>query len=456
MPESHTPLRLALLHRAWRMPKRYIAPWYIAYLLLGAATAGIFSLLVPLMIVAVSHRPSLIAYVFGAYNLGLLTSPIWGKLTERRRDYRFVFLGGFFVAACSIVVLPMASGISVWCLLAFLTGLGTAAASTVASLFIFDFAPREEWEPRIGWLQSFNGFGLVVGLLIAGALTGALTMGLWVAGGLMFAALFVGGIGLPVKRTTHPFHLRETLQDLDFRSLAAFGYTEFLGRGFLHHSHHLNLAGLRQLPRLLPTAFGRFLVSWFSLSFGVAAFFAYFPILLQQSYGLPASLTALTYAIAAGVGIVLYVQASRWCSRWGSDRVYRWSLVLRWAGFVTLFVLYFLPLPGKTAIALFGFACIVLAWPALSVSGTALAGRLSPLSEGEAIGLFNASTAIATISGTLAGGPLAATLGYAAVLGLGVIGIGLAWLPALTRHSIHPEPVGSSPRAKLPRPRNPT
>jgi hypothetical protein len=87
-------LRLAL--RTITAPRRYVRPWYFAYLLLGAVTSGLLTVLLPLTVEAVSHRLSTVAYVMGAYNFGLLTSPLWGIVAERLKAYRHLFLGSFW------------------------------------------------------------------------------------------------------------------------------------------------------------------------------------------------------------------------------------------------------------------------------------------------------------------------------------------------------------------------
>ena len=73
---DHHPLHV--LRRAWKTPRPFIAIWYGSYLLLGAAVAGLFVIMVPLVIVATTHDSRLVAYVIGAYNAGLLLSPAWG------------------------------------------------------------------------------------------------------------------------------------------------------------------------------------------------------------------------------------------------------------------------------------------------------------------------------------------------------------------------------------------
>ncbi len=426
--------RMALLREALRAPRRYIEPWYLAYLLLGAVTAGLVPVLLPLMVIAVSHGIGTVAYVMGAFNLGLLTSPLWGLLAERGRLYRPVFFGGFAAVLGALAALPVVAGTGPWMLAAALAGAGTAAAATVASLFVVDFAPRAEWEPRIGWLQGFNGAGQVVGLLLAGAFSSGLySSGLWVAALLLVPALYFGGRGLPVARAARRERGRHVHLHLDVRALATMPRANLLGGGLLRHSHHLNLAALRSLGALVRTPFGRFLGSWFLLSFGVAGFFAYFPLLMRSSYSVPPALTSLTYALAAGAGISLFVLASRWAASAGAARVYLAGVLLRVAGFGLLLVLDLVPLAAADAIALAGFAAIVLAWPILSVAGTDLAARLAPMGEGAAMGLFNASQALATVFGTFAAGPLVHVFGYGVVPALalgGLIGAGV-WMRGL-------------------------
>jgi fucose permease len=57
-----------------------------------------------------------------------------------------------------------------WLACAFLIGFGTGASNTVASLFVVEFTPKDEWSERISWLQTFNALGLVLGMAIASAL----------------------------------------------------------------------------------------------------------------------------------------------------------------------------------------------------------------------------------------------------------------------------------------------
>lgn len=426
----------ALNHRlrAWRQalgePERYVRPWYGAYLLLGIVTSGIVPVLLPLMMVAISHRMSSVAYVMGVYDLGLLTSPLWGMLAERLKLYRSLFSLAFVIAGLAIGIFPFLHTLTGWMAAAFVLGAGSSGAGTMASLFIVDFAPQAEWEPRIGLLQSFNGAGQVFGLLLAGIFShGQFDTGLWVGAVLLLPALLIGGVGLPVERRTRPADVHPH-RLLDVRALAAFPHVNLLsGIGF--HFHHLNMSGLRHLPDIVGTPFGRFILSWFLLALGVAGFFTYFPLMLEHGYGLNTHLSSLIYAVAAAVGIVLFVLASRWAARFGSGKVYHLGLWLRLIGFAVLVVPYVVPVGAREAFAAVGFVLIVVAWPIISVAGTGLAARLAPFSEGAAMGLFNASLALATVIGAFASGPLMSALGFRSIAWTGVIGLLLAILAGL-------------------------
>ncbi len=419
---------MRVLRRVAATPGRYVRPWYLAYLLLGAVTAGIIPILFPLMISGATHNLSTVAFVMAGYNLGLLMSPVWGTVAERRRLYRTVFFGGLFLTAAATALMPFMTGLHEWLPVAFVIGAGSAAVATVATLFIVDFDPREEWEPHIGMLQSFNAIGQVVGLLLAGIFAGgAFGAGLWVAALLLMPAFFLGGLGLPAggrAQERQPL-ARRVRKHLDIRALAVFPRLNFPS-GIEFHLHHLNMNGLRQLPAVVGTAFGRFLLSWFMLAFGVAAFFTYFPLMLADAYGIPAHVTSATYALVAALGIGVFILTSRLIARFGSGKVYRAGLWVRLVGFLFLMLPFVFSIRHSSVLALVAFALIVLAWPVLSVAGTGIAARLAPFSEGAALGLFNASLASATVIGTFVSGPLVRAFGYAVIPAVAIAGLLIA------------------------------
>ena len=361
--------------RASESPRRYLAPWYLAYLILGLITSGMLPFLLPLMVATTTHDLGRIAYVIGAYNAGLLPAPLLGLLAERHKLFRPVFFGGFISMSVSLGAFTEASGLGVWVSLAVLCGLGAGAVATVASLFVVDFAPKPEWNSRIGWLQSFSGAGQLAGLLIAGLIVrGPLAYGFWLAAALSAIAIVVGHIGLPSETRPHGIRLPPLAWG---RLMGGFHAGPPFG-GLLHHSHHLQGEALISLPKAAIGAFGRFLFAWAAINFGVAPFFAYYPLMMNNDFDIVPATTALLYALAAAVGIGLFVVAGRAAQQYGPRRVFRLGLAVRVAGFGVLAALTLVSPAGAPAVAMVGFILVVLAWPILSVSGTGLAASLTP------------------------------------------------------------------------------
>jgi MFS family permease len=392
--------------------RRLFAPWYLAYLILGLINSGMLPFLLPLAMAASGHDLDTIAYAIGAYNVGMLPAPLLGILAERRRLFRSVFFSGFIVVSLALACLPEISNLTLWVILAFLTGFGVGSVATVAPLFVVDFAPKDEWEARIGWLQSFNGAGQLVGLLIVGVVAmGPLSYGFWLSSAAAILAIAVGRIGLPTDG-----HRRQS-------GLPRLAWGDAMGRvqpapaigGLLQHSHQLQEAAWHRPPKDFRQEFSCSLLAWASLNLGVAPFFAYYPLMMDMSYRIPPTTTALLYALAAAVGIALFAFSGRMAQRFGPGPVFRSGLALRAVGFGSLAFLSLIPVTGGRFLAMFAFALIMLAWPVLSVSGTVLVARLTPIGEGAAMGLLAASGAVATVLGTFLGGPLVEALGYPVV-----------------------------------------
>ena len=403
--------------------RKSVSVWYGSYAILGVVTAALVPVLLPLMIKALSQNLTYVGWVMGIYNCGLLTSPLWGNWADKKHIHRSIFFSGFIILLVGLVIMPFSKFLLEWLGIAFIIGTGTAAVATVASLFVVEFNPQSEWASRIGWLQSFNGFGQTIGLLLAAVFSnqGDFSTGLWTGAALLIPAIFIGHFGLPVKKAAGIE--RHHLHHLNYHEMAKFVRVEFLGGGVLRHSHHLNLSGIRSVAKLFNSTFGYFIISWFISSLGIAAFFAYFPLAMKTAYNVAPGVTSLVYAVAGGISMVLYSGSTKLSNRFGVAVVYRWGIMLRLVGFIVLLLLIFLHIPERSLIASAAFAIIILAWPILSVTGTTLTADITPVSEGEAMGLFNSSGAIGTVIGTLLGGLLVQYLGYAAFSLMGVGGL---------------------------------
>jgi MFS family permease len=405
-------------------PRRWLERWYVVYALLGAVTSGLIPILLPLMMVSVSHNQlATVGYVMGAFNLGAMSSPFWGRLADAEKIYRSICLSGLVLTILSMSLFPFAQGLLEWFVLALGIGAGSAAVTTCVTLLIVEFHPKNEWTPRIGWLQTFNGAGQMLGLLLAGVFAaGYFDIGLWTGAGILAAGVVIGMVSLPRNgREQAPVKPPPPLGEhrglgLDFLALARFDHVELLGVGLLRHFHVLNLVGILNAFKLLPTRFGRFLVSWFCIFVGVAGFFASFPLFLQDSFSIPPSATSLTYGIACGIGLFLYTFCGRWAERFGAGRIYFSGRMARLLGFTLMLVIFLIPHTLLSApLALLSFAIVVLSWPVISVTGTELTSELSPLSQGAAQGLNNAANGIGTVAGTYLAGGLIHWAGYVSI-----------------------------------------
>jgi MFS family permease len=387
-----------------------VEPWYFAYGLLGVTVAGVVPILVPLT-VSRAQNAGEVGLVMAAVSLGGLTAPVWGRLADRRRLHRSLLAGGLLATALGLAAFPFTTTPMVWLGLALLAGLGAAAAATVANLFVVEAHPQIEWDDRIGWLQTFYGGGQVGGLLLAGVFNQAHPRnGLLVAAGVTALAVVPGwfttqtpvGPLIPKPILLHPARHGEW----------AIGSPQRL-------FHHLHWSALGQMR----SPFGLFLLAWLLSFGGAAAMFSLYPVLMQQLYGVSPGLSSVGFGVAAGLALALYSPAGRWSRRYGPVRVLRIALAVRLLGFVGLLVLG-LTHPGDRGwLALLIFLVVVLTWSLLSVSGTALTAQLSPANEGQAMGLFNATTAVAGVLGAVLGGWCAGRWGYAAALGPAVLGV---------------------------------
>jgi DHA1 family tetracycline resistance protein-like MFS transporter len=394
---------------------RWVEPWYMAYALLGATTAGLAPILLPL---SASRNGDAIhvGLVMASFNLGGLTAPLWGSLADRNRLHRWLLCGGLLTTAIGLAAFPLTKNQTARLGFALLQGMGATGSATVANLFVVEVHPQSEWDERIGWLQTFYGGGQVGGLFLAGILSQTdLRRGLFVASGLTLMAALLGWLTTQ-KPPKQSISRRPLLQRVP--------HSEWVVGSPQHLYHHPSLNTLLQLGKGLQSPFGLFLISWF-ISFGSsAAFFSLYPVLMGQVFGLSPSLSSSGYAIAAGLGLVFYTIAGGWSDRIGPTVVMQIGLGLRLLAFLGLLFLGLTHFTGS--LALIGFFFVVLAWSLLSVSGTALTAKLSPSSEGEGMGIFNAATALSSVIGAACGGWTAAQWGYNGATVLAVGGVGLS------------------------------
>ncbi len=382
-----------LRHGLIAFPRRvlpWIEPWFFIYACLGIVQDGVLPLLLPLSAGGSSHAGAIV----GVMNLAGLTSPFWGHFADRRRLHRQVLVAGMLVVTVALLLMPAHLGLPLQIAIAGILGIGFAAANTVANIFIISVRPQEEWDARIGALQLLMGLGEVVGLLLAGIIGGrhALAFGVsaaLVASALPIALMTLRGVQVPVSRAAAVAH-----SPVGGQSCA--GSPQ-------RHFHLPTWSGLGNLLCELEMPFARLSIVWFVSYAAMSAVLTMFPLALVRAFSVSDGLPATAYAFASAASLVIFPWAVSIAERHSEWFVLRVGFVVRTIAIAILGVAFLAHVSG-VPLALTGFAVLVMAWPLLGVSSTALVAQNAPAEKGEALGVFNASSSVAAALGAFLGG----------------------------------------------------
>lgn len=422
MPPTQV-MSLVTPYPSWR---HWVEPWYLAYAILGATAAGIAPMVLPLAISRVG-TPTDVGLVMAAVSLGGVLAPLWGRLADRYRLHRGLLVSGLGLTAVGLAAFPFATTPTAWLGLALLQGIGAAGTATVANLFVVEVHPQDEWDTRIGWLQTFHGGGQMAGLLlVAGLEHTGLRAGLLVAAGVTALAMVVGWRTTPLP--PQALRSRPVVSHPVRHGEWAFACPQ-------HHYHHPEITPLRHLRGVWQTPLGRFLALWLVCLIGSSAFFALYPVLMHEVFGVSVGASSAAFALIAGLRLLLYAPAGHWSQRFGPVRVLWVAFGVRWLAFLGVFVLGWSAGLQHRWLAMLGLLLAALPWSLLSVSSTALTARLSPRDEGEGMGWLNAVSALAGVLGAALGGWSAERWGYNAAAGLAVAGLTLGMGLALFTHT---------------------
>jgi MFS family permease len=432
LPNTHLP-HPHLPHGLVTFPRRlwpWIEPWFLVYACLGVVQGGMLPLLLPLSAGGSTHAGAIV----GVMNLAGVTAPFWGHLADRRRLHRQVLLAGALAALVALLFMPMQLALPLKTMFAALLGVGFAAANTVANMFIVEVRPPDEWDARIGALQALSGLGQVLGLLLAGLIGGRYALAYSVAAALVAASvpmawLTLRGVQVPIRRE------EATAQP----PVGGEGWAGSPQRMF----HIPTWRGLRTLLDELHMPFARLMIVWFMAFIAISAVLTMLPLALVRVFGVSTGLPATTYAFAAAGSLAMYPLVARISKRHGVRFVMQAGFAARTVAIVILAAAFlagtggmttFLAGTGGVALALAGFVALVMAWPLLGVSGTALAAQLAPGEKGEALGLFNASSSMAGAIGAVLGGWAMDVFGYGMVCAVAAVIVGLAVLCCGGKH----------------------
>ncbi len=411
---------------AWRT---YSERWYAGYAFQGAVVLGVAPILLPLLMDKAGGAGQAGAVVATFY-AGQLTAPLLGKLTDSLRLHRLVYLAGYVLLALGLGLFPLAHSLTFWFLLAFLQGMGSAATNTVSAMFIVETKPKDQWDQRIGWLQTFYGFGQAIGLGLAALLQAAPTAGMVIAAALMLPGVLLGRLGLPHPADHEPRAAKPAFnRGRHFQPRLLFASIHLHGPNI-----HKQLAGFL---KVCSSRFGLYIASWFCVMYGTWIIYNLYPLLMDKAYGLTAGPSSLYYALAAGLGVFAYAPSGSLGKRWGDGAVVMAGTVMTLASTAGMAWLAYFSVPGESLLVPAFFILLPVAWSPLIVAGTAFTAQLGAeagLADGASMGVFNATTAIASVLAAVSAGGAADWLGYGSLpligAGLTVVG-GVLLLPLL-------------------------
>lgn len=420
--------------------KQFVSPWYLGYAFQGAAVLGLAPILLPL-IVGTALSSSAAGTVVACFYVGQLASPWLGNIADRTRAFRLIYAAGYVLLAAGLIGFALVENLVFWCLLAFLQGLGSAATNTVAAMFIVEFSPKKEWDGKIGWLQTFYGTGQAIGLGLASFAQAHPTLGLLFSAVLMAPGLFLGLRGLPGQEAyanhkkasdtvtvTPQRSIRDATQHIHDKVI------RLLSRGprnlshLLHHGHPSVGSMLAGLGKSVKTAYGLYILAWFAAMFGTWLLYNLYPLLMKSAYGIGADRSSIYYAIAAVIGVFFYAPSGKLGKKIGDVAVVMIGCVVTLVCLVAMSVMAWWQPPGAAFWAALAFIPVPVAWSPLIVAGTAAAAQLSSLNEGKAVGIFNATTAIASVLSAFVAGWVADWLSYTWVVILAAAATGVACL----------------------------
>ncbi len=396
-----------------RQPFASMSPWYGGYAFQGVVVLGTAPILLPL-IVGGAAGPAEAGLVVAALYIGQLTAPVFGALADGSGRHRLIYAAGYVLLAIGLGLFPLAETDLEWFVLALMQGLGVAATNTVASMFIVEFRPKAEWDQRIGWMQTCYGIGQAAGLGLAALLQQAPTWGMLASAALMLPGLLIGLLGTPRGRRAKP----ETPAAQAGAGDNAASRRHAPPRQILPHGH-VGPAPSALLGRFLAhlrSPYALFMLCWLLVMLGTWLIYNLYPLLMKDVYGVDAGVSSIYYAVGAGIGIFAYAPSGVLGQRIGDGAVVLIGSLMSLASVGAMAALALWQPAGLGVLGPLAFVLLPVAWSPLIVAGTGWAAQLSTMNEGEAVGILNSTTALASVAAAFGAGVLASRFGFDTVL----------------------------------------
>jgi MFS family permease len=150
--------------------------------------------------------------------------------------------------------------------------------------------------------------------------------------------------------------------------------------------------------------------------FGTWMVYNLYPLLMDNLYGVNAGMSSLAYAVAATLGIFAYAPSGVIAEKIGDGPVVFIGILMTLVSMFGMTILAYVDTGINWWLSQAVFISMPVAWSPLIVAGTAYTAQLATMPEGNALGVFNSSTAVASVLGALAAGWVSDAWGYGVVM----------------------------------------
>ena len=392
--------------------RRYSQFWYSGYAFQAIVVFGTGGILMPIV---VNHGgdAAKAGIVVGFFYIGQMLAPLMGALVDRTGWYRHFYFSGYVLLAIGLAAFPFTNLMWFWMALAFIQGVGAATTNSVAAMFIVEYKPKSEWDMRIGWLQTFYGIGQAVGVAAASVLQADPTFGLLLSASLMIPGMVLGGRGLP------PSQEHQKPEKVEFSRRSHMPPRSV--HSFLHHYEGTVSKNLKRVPHELRSSFSLYIVGWFFVMLPTWLVGALYPLLMKGAFNISYHMSSLYYALGATIGIFVYMPSGNLGKRIGDGWVVAIGAIMTLVSVAGLAVLSHVHHSFNQWLVPLVYLLIPIAWSPLIVGGNSWTAKLATFEEGEALGIFNATTAVASVIAAFTAGLVAHKFGYSMVLIIGAI-----------------------------------
>jgi len=393
--------------------KNNIEPWYFGYAFQGAVVLGSLPILLPIVVEHYTND-AVAGIVVAMFFAGQLIAPLWGRIADETRQLKRFFLLGYILLGIGAFFFGFSHNEAFWMLLALLQGMGAAATNTISAMFIVEFRPRDEWNKRIGWLQTFYGIGQAFGLALAAAMSFTPVAGVIVSGLLMIPGFMLGRLALPEEK-----HLDAAKPGTHLKGIDIFHGNPY---SFVSHFHFPTGKSIAKFAAQWNSKFGLFMLIWLLVNISRGLVYDLFPLMMRNLFGIHPGISALYYAFAAGICIFLYAPAGRLGSKYGTIRVAFLGVIMSFTSIVLMALLSMFPNDGLIwFLAPLCFMILPCSWAPLIVAGTFLTSEFAEMENGSALGLFNSAYAVGVVFSALIAGAMAMSFGYKSILILAAV-----------------------------------